>query len=328
MNRIPFGNSGLEVSELCVGTMVFGSSCDEAESGRILSAAIERGADFLDTAEAYEHGEGEALLGRVLKGRRDKVLLATKVRAGTAAEDFAAHLDGSLQRLQTDHVDFYLVHWPGEGMNPRQTMSALNDACVAGKTRAVGCCNFPAWLVEHCNAIAAVEGWPLLTCNQIPYNLVERGVEIEVLPQAQASNVAITFYRSLLMGILTGKYKRGQPPPDGTRAARDRKKRLEGWRDRYADALEKFDEYAADLGVTSAQLAIAWVRHSSAVTCTLAGFSSLQQVEPTLAAFELDLADDQRDELSDLFGAEVKEEAGGNYARLRRSLALVAGGEA
>ena len=269
MNRIPFGNSGLEVSELCVGTMVFGSSCDEAESGRILSAAIERGADFLDTAEAYEHGEGEALLGRVLKGRRG-----------------------------------------------------------AGKTRAVGCCNFPAWLVEHCNAIAAVEGWPLLTCNQIPYNLVERGVEIEVLPQAQASNVAITVYRSLLMGILTGKYKRGQPPPDGTRAARDRKKRLEGWRDRYADALEKFDEYAADLGVTSAQLAIAWVRHSSAVTCTLAGFSSLQQVEPTLAAFELDLADDQRDELSDLFGAEVKEEAGGNYARLRRSLALVAGGEA
>jgi aryl-alcohol dehydrogenase-like predicted oxidoreductase len=327
MNNVTFGNSGLEVNELCVGTMVFGSSCDEAESDRILSAAIERGANFLDTAEAYVHGEGEALLGRVLKGRRDQVIIATKVQSGTAPQEYSAHLDGSLKRLQTDHVDVYLVHWPNEGMEPRGIMSALNDAVVAGKTRAVGCCNFPAWLVEHCNAIAAIEGWAPLTCNQIPYNLVERGVEIEVLPQAMATNVAITVYRSLLMGILTGKYKRGQTAPDGTRAALDRKKRLDGWRDQYADALEKFDEYAADLGVTPAQLAIAWVRHCPAVTCTLAGFSSLRQVETTLAAFELNLTDDQRSEISDLFGAEVKEEAGGNYAKLRRSLNLVAGGE-
>lgn len=327
MNRVTFGNSELEVSELCVGTMVFGSSCDEAESDRILSAAIQQGANFLDTAAAYIHGDGEALLGRILKGRRDKVLIATKLPAGIGPQDLADNLEGSLQRLQTDYVDVYMLHWPAEGMEPRKYMSALNEAVVAGKVRAVGCCNFPAWLVEHFNAIAAVEGWAPLICNQIPYNLVERGVEIEVLPQAKASNVAITVYRSLLMGILTGKYKRGQPPPDGSRAALDRKKRLEGWLTRYADALEKFDVYAADLGVTPAQLAIAWVRHSSAVTCTLAGFSSLRQLEPTLAAFDLDLTDDQRTELSDLFGAEVKEEAGGNYAKLRRNLNLVAGGE-
>jgi aryl-alcohol dehydrogenase-like predicted oxidoreductase len=306
-----------------VGTMVFGSSCNEAEADRIVTAAIEHGADFLDTAAAYLHGDGELLLGRILKGRRDKVTIATKCSAGTAHGDIGAALDESLQRLQTDHMDVYMLHWPHEGMEPHRIMSELNKAVVAGKARAVGCCNFPAWLVEHCNAIATTEGWAPLTCNQIPYNLVERGVEIEVLPQARASHVAITVYRSLLMGILTGKYKRGQPAPAGSRADLDRKKRLEDWLTRYADALEQFDAYAADLNVTPAQLAIAWVRHSPAVTCTLAGFSSLKQLEPTLAAFELDLTDDQHTELSDLFGAEVKEEAGGNYANLRRNLGLV-----
>lgn len=323
MKQVALGTSGLTVSELCVGTMVFGSSCDEAEADRILSAAIDHGATFLDTAEAYSHGECESLLGRLLQDRRDQVTIATKCQVGIAPEEIVAHLDKSLQRLQTDHIDLYYLHWPHQGLEPRPLMQALHELVTAGKVRALGCCNCPAWLVERFNAIAALESWTPMSCHQVPYNLIERGVEIEVLPQALNANVAIVVYRSLLMGILAGKYPRGRPAPAGSRADFDRKGRLEDWITRYADSLEQFDACAADLNITSAQLAIAWVRHCPAATCTLAGFSSLKQFEPTLAAFDIDLTDEQYDHVTGLFDTEVKEEAGGNYAKFRRMLDLI-----
>jgi aryl-alcohol dehydrogenase-like predicted oxidoreductase len=325
MKRVLLGKSGVEASELCLGTMQFGPSCDEAEAGRIISAAVEHGANFIDTAAAYGGGAGESMLGRILQGRRDQVVIATKLPTFTETEDIGQELDGSLERLQTDYVDLYLMHFPKEGMEPRRIMSAFNDAVVAGKARAVGCCNCPAWLVEHFNAIAAVEGWSPMTCHQVPYNPIERGIEVEILPQAKTANVAITVYRSLLMGVLSGKYTKDGPIPEGSRGALDvKKQRPQGLIARHAEALDKFKAFADGLGVTPAQLAIAWVRHCPVVTSPLVGFSSLRQLDSTLGAFNIDLTDEQHTEIADIFDADVREESCGKIPLFRRNLNLVA----
>ena len=328
MKRVLLGKSGIEVSELCLGTMQFGPSCDEAEAERIISAALERGANFIDTAAAYGNsgeGECESMLGRILKGKRDQAVIATKLPTFTETEDIAQSLDESLERLQTDCVDLYMMHFPKVGMEPRRIMSAFNDAVVAGKARAIGCCNCPAWLVEHFNGIAAVEGWAPMTCHQVPYNPIERGIEVEILPQAKTTNVAITVYRSLLMGVLSGKYTKDSPVPEGSRGALDhKKKRPQGLMERHGDALDKFKAFADGLGVTAAQLAIAWVRHCPAVTSPLVGFSSLRQLDSTLGAFDIDLTDEQHAEIADIFDAEVKEETCGKVPLFRRKLDLVA----
>ena len=320
MKQVQLGKTGPNVSEMCLGTMMFGRRCDEAEADRIVSAALEAGVNFLDTAAAYSEGAGEEIVGRILRGKRDKVFLATKVR-GNDGSTIRESINDSLRRLQTDRIDLYLIHWPREGIRPREVMAALHEVVTAGKARYVGCCNYPAWLVERSNAIAAIEGWTPLTCNQIPYNLIERGVEVAVLPHAMTTGTAITVYRPLLMGLLTGKYRPGQPPPSGSRA--ETKKRVRKWLTRYAKGLGSFLEYAERLGVSPVQLAIAWVRHCPAVTCPIVGIGSQDQLDMTLRAFDLDLTDEQHTDVAELFDAAVKEESGGGYRNLRRNLTLV-----
>jgi aryl-alcohol dehydrogenase-like predicted oxidoreductase len=320
MNLIPFGATGVMLSELCLGTMMFGDRCDQAESERILALAMEHGVNFIDTAAMYVNGGAERILGEILKGRRDRLFVATKVNH-IDPQVIRTSIDESLQRLQLDYVDLYLLHWPKAGMNPTAMMAALNEVVGAGKAHFVGCCNYPAWLVAHCNGLAATNGWPKLVCNQIPYNPIERGVEVEVLQQALAENIAITVYRPLIFGLLAGKYTPGAAIPSDSRGQSDA--RIPRWLEKYGDGIQRFNQFAAERGLHPAQLAVAWLRKSPAVTCPIIGVSSARQLEASFTAFTVTLSDAEYAEVTAMFDTEVKEEAGGAFAPLRRDLSLV-----
>lgn len=328
MNSIQFASTDAQVSELCLGTMMFGGRCDEAEADRILGTAIDHGVNFIDTAAMYGNGLTEEILGRIMKGRRDKLFLATKVHKGVDGASIISSIDESLTRLQTDYVDLYLIHWPVQGMNPAEMMEALNTVVLSGKTRFVGCCNYPAWLLAHSNAIAAANGWPLLISNQVAYNIIERGIEVEILPQAVAEKIAITPYRALVQGLLTGKYRWGQPLPENTRGQSSAQ--IITWLSQYGQSVDRFVHFAEERGITPTTLAIAWVRHLPAVTAPIIGVSSLPQFEETLVAFDYDLSDEDYAEVSSLFNTEVREEGYQrfpglkyNFPRLRRNLNLL-----
>ncbi len=328
MKYVEFGKTGEKVSEMCLGTMMFGARCDQAESDRILGAALDYGINFIDTAAMYGAGRTEEILGQIIKGRRDKLFIGTKVHQGVDAQSILDSIDESLARMLIDYVDLYMIHWPVEGMRVEEIMEALNKVVAAGKARYVGCCNYPAWLLAHSNAIAERNGWPPLVCNQIAYNPIERGVEVEILPQAVAAKIAITVYRPLVAGLLAGKYGAGQAVPIDSRAQSD--SRLLTWWAQYGDRVDQFNQIAAARGVHPAQLAIAWVRYSPAVTSPIVGVSSLRQLEKSVGAFNIDLTPDEYDQITALFGAEVWEEGlqrfpglTYNFPRLRRNLNLV-----
>ena len=320
MNKIKFANTGVQISEMCLGTMMFGDRCDETESALILNIAMENGVTFVDTAASYCQGLTEEILGRIMKGKRDKIFLGTKVTRSTNPEWIAQSMDESLARLQTDYVDLYMIHWPRENMDIPAMMEALNKVVAAGKARFIGCCNFPAWLLAHCNAIAERNGWAKLVCNQIPYNLIERGAEVEVLPQAVAEKIAITTYRPLLLGILAGKYKPGETSPDDSRGISD--KRIPAWVEKYAEGLRQFHQFAAERDLHHAQLSVAWLRKSVGVTSPVVGVSSAGQLAASLTAFDLDLTE----QVTGMFDTAVKEETGGNFPNLRRMTTLVSKG--
>jgi aryl-alcohol dehydrogenase-like predicted oxidoreductase len=320
MKYVKFGRTGESVSEMCLGTMMFGDRCDQAESDRILATTMDRGVTFVDTAAMYVQGRTEEILGHILKGRRDKLFLATKVHKGVDRSSILGSIEESLSRLQTDYVDLYMIHWPAIGMDPEGIMEALNTVVTQGKARYVGCCNYPAWLYAHSNAIAERHGWAPLACNQIPYNLLERGAEVEILPQAVAEGVAITTYRPLVMGLLAGKYRPGEPLPTDSRGATD--PRIAAWLDRYGEGVRRFLGFAQERGVHPAQVAISWLRHSPAVTAPIVGVSSVRQLEATIAAFDLDLTPEEYAEVTGFFDTAVKEEAGGKFPEFRRVLNL------
>lgn len=322
MNTIKFADTGVGVSEMCLGTMMFGDRCDEAESARILATAVAHGVTFIDTAAVYCGGVTEEILGRIIQGQRPNLFIGTKVAKNVDPDWIIQSLDESLQRLQTDYVDLFMIHWPKENMRIEPMMQALNEAVQAGKTRFVGCCNFPAWLLAHCNAVAQNNGWVKLVSNQIPYNLIERGAEVELLPQAAAEKIAITTYRSLLLGLLAGKYEPGQPLPTDSRGQSD--KRIAAWLEKFGDGIGQFNQFAADHNLHPAQLALAWVRHSPGVAAPLVGVSSERQLQASLDAFDVSLTSEEYTELTGLFDTAVKEESGGNFAPLRRALNLIA----
>lgn len=322
MKQILFADTGIPLSQMCLGTMMFGSRCDEAESDKILGAALDGGVNFLDTAAMYGQGLTEEILGRILPGRREKLFITTKVHQGIDSETIRTSIDYSLKRMQTDHVDLYMIHWPQPQMHLQEMMHALNDVVVAGKTRFIGFCNCPAWVFAHCNNIAAANGWARLICNQVPYNLLERGIEVEILPQAIAEKIAITTYRALVIGLLAGKYTAGQPLPADTRGETDA--RVPAWLAKYGDGIERLKKFAAGRGVPPSHVATAWVCAKPGVSAPIVGVSSSAQTLTAIDGFSLELTPGELDELTSYFDTEVKEEAGGKFPELRRALDLSA----
>jgi len=313
-----FGNTGLRVSELSLGTMTFGEAwnwgASSNESKRMLDVFLDRGGNFVDTANVYTNGESETFLGSSLKGGRGNVVLSTKFTlsradgnvnaAGSHRKNLTESLDESLTRLQTDYIDIYWVHAHDMHTPAGETMRALDDAVQAGKVLYIGISDAPAWWVSRANTLAELRGWSAFAGLQLQYNLIERTVERELIPMAEAMNLAVCAWSPLAGGALTGKYLKTRK--DDARAARydvmglgDLLKVNEDRSIRIAEELVRIGE---DIGMKPHQVALAWLRHRpfNVPVIPIIGARSVAQLEDNLAILDHDLPSDAVEALDTL----------------------------
>ena len=294
------------VSRLCLGTMLMGGKTPEAESHLMLDRFLAAGGTFVDTADAYGGGRSEELLAPWLRTHRDEVVLATKLRfpvadpggAGLAADRVVRACDASLRRMGVDVIDLYQIHAPDPDVPLEETLEALDGLVRAGKVRALGVSNFPAWLLAWAVALQDREGWAPFVSLQPQYSLVERSIEVEILPFCRAAGLAVMPWGPLGAGFLTGKYRRGERPPEGSRIA-DADETLEEAYDRRAvernfAVVDAAAEIAQERGVTIPQVALAWLLGTPGVTSPIVGPRTLAQLEDVLGADGLTLSDDER----------------------------------
>jgi aryl-alcohol dehydrogenase-like predicted oxidoreductase len=289
------GKTGVKVSRIALGTMSFGDDADEATAAQIWRAARDAGVNLVDTADVYNEGRSEEILGRLVGAERDRIVLASKGYFPTSADPNARgssryHLvravEASLRRLATDRIDLYYLHRFDDATDLGETLRALEDLVRAGKILYPACSNFAAWQIAHALGIQAAAGWSPLVAVQPMYNLVKRQVEVEILPMARALGVAVIPYSPTGGGLLTGKYGVGRAPERGRLL--DNKM----YTVRYGDPAvfeiaDRFSALAAELGHAPATLAVAWAASHPAVTSVLVGGRSVEQLAPTLAAADL-----------------------------------------
>lgn len=302
------GNTGLKVSEICLGTMTFGGQCDEKTSLAILDRATDRGVFFLDTADAYPvpptpetAGRTEEILGRWLKGRRDCFVLASKcrIRVGHGANDEGLsrrHIlkacEDSLRRLQTDYIDLYQTHTTDPQTPREETLRALDDLVRQGKVRYLGCSNTPAWEIALCLGISDRHGWNRFVCVQPRYNLLWREIESELLPLCRDQGLGVIAYNPLAGGLLTGKYLGKTEPIAGSRFTLGKTGEL--YRERYwhqaqHEAVARLHAFFQQRGKALTQVAVAWVLQQPGLTCAIVGASRPEQLDASLAAVDLQL---------------------------------------
>ncbi|NQT52642.1 aldo/keto reductase [bacterium] len=299
MDYARFGNAGIEVSRLCLGCMDFAERLDEATAQRVLDAALDHGVNFLDTADAYGRGHNEEVLGRLLKGKRDHVVLTTKLwvkmdrerknTGGCSRLHIMQAVEDSLRRLQTDTIDLYLLHHPDPLTPVEETIGTLDTLIAQGKIRYWGVSNHYAWQMAHMLGVAALHHWEPLVSIQCRYNILDRVVENETVPFCQRFNIATMLYGPLDRGILTGKYRRGEPMPEGSwleRYARGQEKLT----DELFDILDQLEAIASGYGIRLNQLAIAWLLARPAVTSIIMGGSQPEHFEQLFDACDITLA--------------------------------------
>jgi aryl-alcohol dehydrogenase-like predicted oxidoreductase len=288
LNLRPFGHSGIEVSSVGLGCNNFGRRVDLAGTRAVVDAALAEGVTFLDTADIYGGGESETLLGEVLEGRQDKVVLATKFgmdmhdgRGPRGSREYVlSAIDASLRRLRRDHIDIYWYHQP-DGVTPiAETLGALDELVRAGKVRAVGASNFSAAQIEEADAVAVEHGLTRFSAIQNEYSLLVREPEHEVLGVCERLGLGFVPYFPLASGLLTGKYRRGLAAPSGTRlAGRD-----EVATDEQFDLIEALERYAGERGVGLTDVAIGALLARPAVCSVIAGATKPSQVQKNAAA--------------------------------------------
>ncbi|MBI4300794.1 MAG: aldo/keto reductase [Chloroflexi bacterium] len=303
------GRTGLKVSQLCLGCMTFGWGANDETSMAIMQRAVDGGINFFDTADVYGGGHSEEVVGQFLKGRRQQIVLATKVRGrkgegpndeGLSRLHIIQGVEASLRRLNTDYIDLYQVHAPDPSTPLEETMSALNDLVRQGKVRYLGCSNFAAWQICKANWIADVRNFEPFVCVQPRYSLLDRGIEHELIPFCIQEGVGNIPYSPLAGGMLTGKYRRGESPAEGTRAARSALMQDRMLTERNFRAVERLAAKARQMDVTLAQLALAWVCRQKGVSSPIVGASSVAQLEETLPAVDVTLGDGDLKELDEL----------------------------
>lgn len=293
------GRTGIDVSSLCLGTMMFGGATNEKDSTNIIHRALDRGINFLDTANIYNQGESEVVVGRALANRREGVVLATKAGVsvgngpntqGASRHHLLLQLDASLRRLDTDYVDFFYIHVPDAHTAMDESLRALDDAIQRGKVLYGACSNFRAWQV--CNSLWTSDRLHLapLSCVQPLYNLVNRDIEVELLPFCRQQGLGVVSYSPLARGILTGKYVVGQPLPKGSRAERgDVRIRQAELRDASLEIGQQLATYCQERGVDPSQFALAWCLANQAITSVIVGPRTKEQFEHNLDALEISL---------------------------------------
>jgi aryl-alcohol dehydrogenase-like predicted oxidoreductase len=294
------GRTGLRVSELFLGAMTFGEHGDGGasrdECRRMLDLYADAGGNVVDTAINYRGGESESILGELLEGRRDRFVLATKYTlsrdgrdpnaAGNHRKNLALSLETSLRRLRTDYIDLYWVHLWDRHTPVEETMRALDDAVRAGKVLYVGISDAPAWLVARANTLAEWRDWTSFAGLQVPYNLLKRDIERELLPMAEAFGMSAATWGPLAGGVLSGKFTRIGGPEAGTRLA------PESVSVRDHAAARAVQEVADELGVTASQVAIAWTRARSRTVHPIVGARNVAQLKDNLGAVDVDLAEE------------------------------------
>jgi aryl-alcohol dehydrogenase-like predicted oxidoreductase len=293
------GSAGVQVSELCVGAMMFGGATPEAEATRIIHRALDDGINFLDTANVYAKGESERIVGRAVRDRRDRVVLATKVRvavaqgpndAGASRYHILREAENSLRRLGLDHIDLYYLHQYDWHTPLEESLRALDDLVRQGKVRYVGCSNFYAHQVVEGLWLADRRGLERFACVQPLYNVVNRDAEVELLPMCRAHGVGVVAYSPLARGVLTGKYRGGAPFPEGSRAARgDTRIQQTELREESFRVAAELGRLAEQKGVPLGRLALAWVLANPVVTSAVIGPRTMEQYEDYLGALACQL---------------------------------------
>jgi len=296
------GNTGVKVSRVALGTMMFGGDADEATATAIWRAARDAGINLFDCADVYNEGRSEEVLGRLMRTERDQIVLATKAYfpmgkgpndRGSSRYHLVRSVEASLRRLATDRIDLYYLHRFDDVTALDETLRGLEDLVRAGKILYPACSNFAAWQVAHALGIQRHHGWAPLVAIQPMYNLVKRQVEVEILPMAQSLGLAVIPYSPTGGGLLTGKYGTERRPERGRLV--DTKMYTVRYADpRFMAIADRFTALAAELGQPPATLAVAWVASHPGVTSVLVGGRNVEQLAPTLAANQLVLDDETR----------------------------------
>ena len=297
MEYRPFGRTGVMVSPLCLGTLNFGGPTDERESLAIIEKAVAGGINCIDTANTYNKGETERIVGRALKrmGNRDRVFLATKVfnttgdgpnDRGVSRLHILRECENSLRRLQVECIDLYQLHRPSFEVPPDETLRALDDLVRAGKVRYIGTSTFPAWKIMEAIAISERLGLNRYVSEQPPYNLLDRRIENELVPLARAHGLAIIPWSPLAAGVLAGRYPVDGAMPEGSRGASG--DQIYSDRITRAGAVvgEQLKAYAGRRGMTPAQLALLWVKEQPGITAPIVGPRTMGHLEAALSVME------------------------------------------
>jgi aryl-alcohol dehydrogenase-like predicted oxidoreductase len=308
------GNSGLKVSELCLGTMTFGEEwgwgAPPEECRRMLDAYLDAGGNFVDTANLYTNGTSETLLGEFLKGRRQQVVLATKYTnhapgmqgpnaGGNSRKSMMEAVEASLRRLKTDYIDLYWLHiW--DFITPvEEVMRAFDDLVRQGKVLYVGMSDTPAWVVSRAQTMAELRGWSPLVALQVEYSLLERTVERELIPMADTLGLTVTPWAPLAAGLLSGKYRNGKPAE--SRLTEEKLQQLQS----SSAVVEEVSAIAEEVGRSAAQVALAWLRQRPVPTIPIIGARKASQIEDNLQAVTLTLSAEQLQRLDEVSAIEM-----------------------
>jgi aryl-alcohol dehydrogenase-like predicted oxidoreductase len=304
------GTAGVRVSTIGLGTNRFGIRVDQQGVNQIVDAALARGINFFDTADVYQEGRSEESLGVALKGRRQQVILATKVfnKTGDGPNDYGASrhhiiegLEASLRRLQTDYIDLYQIHRPDPATPIEETLRALDDLVRSGKVRYIGASNFAAWQLARANLLAELRGWTPFVTIQPHYHMFERGIEQELVPYCDAHGVGILPYFPLAGGFLTGKYRRGEQAPAGSRG--ESSEYVQKYMtDAGYDRLERLIAWAGERDRSVGELAHAWLLAQPRVSSVISGATSAEQVEANARAAGWGLAPDELKQVNAILG--------------------------
>ena len=308
MNYKYLGNTGVQVSTLCFGTMSFGDDADEETSAAMFQRCREAGINFFDCANGYAGGRSEEILGRLIADCRDEVIITTKayyptgpdINAGGASRrHLMAAVEASLRRLKTDYIDLYFMHRFDDRTPLPETLRTLDDLVRQGKILYPAASNYAAWQVAKALGISAKEGFARFECLQPMYNLAKRQAEVEILPLAQSENVAVIPYSPLGGGLLTGKYGAARRPETG-RLVENKMYMTRYGADWVVEVAQNFTEFAEARGFEPVSLAVAWVAGHPAVTAPIIGARNLTQLEGSLKSLDIDMTPELRAEISAL----------------------------